>query len=193
MPMLSVLASAACALALSVAAEQQTQNPPAAQQAPEQQISSTDERVAVGLRDLVVVALRQNLALRGGRIQADIASYNEQAARSAFDPFFQFKPNYTSGSVEVFASESLIPNPDPPPTAIVSQAQLLTGSQDTTAVSTSVSGKLPFSTQYSASLSTNLLSQFGLPSDDSTLSLALTQPLLKGRGKGIAGAGVEIA
>ncbi len=193
MPILTILASAACALALSAFAGQQAQDPPAAQQASEQQASTTDERLPVGLKDLVVVALRQNLSLRGGRIQADIASYDVQAARSAFDPLFEFKPNYTNGAGEVFASESVIPNPDPPPTVIVSPSQLLTGSQDTTAVSTTLGGTLPFSTQYSASMSTNLLSQFGVPSDDATLSLALTQPLLKGRGGDIAGAGVEIA
>lgn len=193
MLMLNSLTNMLCALVVSATAGQQAQNPPPSPQAPEQQVSSPDDRTPVALEGLVEVALRQNLTLRGERIQADIVAAEVQAARSTFDPFFELKPNYTNGSGEVFTTESLEVNPVPPPTAIVSEPRLLTGSEDTTALSTTLSGTLPFSTQYSASLSTNLSSQFGVPSDASTLSLAVTQPLLKGRGSGIAGAGVERA
>lgn len=193
MPILNSLTSMLCALVVSATAGQQAQNPPPSPQAPEQQVSATDDRTPVALVDLVEVALRQNLTLRSERIQADIVAAGVQAARSTFDPFFELKPNYTNGSGEVFTTQSVEPNPVPPPTVVVTQPRLLTGSQDTTALSTTLSGTLPFSTQYSASLSTNLLSQFGLPSDDATLSLAVTQPLLKGRGSDIAGAGVRRA
>ena len=109
-----------------------------------------------------------------------------QAAKSAFDPTFVVAPLYAWPEIQLLAAPGVI----------------LSGTQRGGQLSGGLSGLLPFSTEYAIRLDSNwqrqnnpeLLAPGQLtPTVNSTLSLTLAQPLLRGRGRSMAEAPVNVA
>jgi outer membrane protein TolC len=140
----------------------------------------------VPLRALVLDALRYNLTLRSASASTRSIETGVQASKSAFDPQFQVSPLYANTPMMLLAQPGVV----------------LSGTQETNQVSSGLSGTLPFSTQYSVSLQTSRQTQTNAhllapgilsPSVNSTLTLTLAQPLLRGRGRSLAQAPVDLA
>jgi outer membrane protein len=157
---------AALALAVTSSAQEPIPQAPAA----------TEQRVTVSLEDLVLTALQRNLGLQTRRTQNRIIATDIQRAQSVFDPGIDFAPALKYGSSQAY-----------PPSGIISNS----GTQGD--MSASLSGTLPFSATYAASLSSNWIPGVGAFAYSNNLSLHLSQPLLRGRGSSIVKAQIESA
>jgi outer membrane protein TolC len=131
------------------------------------------------LRVMVVAALQNNLTLRSARASTSSVETGIQAALGAFDPFLQLSPTFTQGDRRPLVEPGLI----------------LSGTERSTQFSGGIDGTLPWSTSYSVSLDGNrrrqdnplLLAPGELtPTANTTLTLTVAQPLLRGFGPGIA-------
>ncbi|NIM48268.1 MAG: TolC family protein [Gemmatimonadales bacterium] len=141
--------------------------------------ASAQDTVTVSLPELVDAALEHALTLRGGRLNVTVAEAGVLSARSTFDPLLQANADLDRSGVS---------GSSPGPFEFTSRGRKLT---------TGVAGTLPISTQYSVSLNSTFRSPqtdaTGNPLGeyDNTLSVALTQPLL--RGFGSAGGAAQLA
>jgi len=156
-------------LALAVTSSAQEPSP----QAP----AAAEQRVAVSLEDLVLSALQRNLDLLTVRTQNRIVATDIQRAQSVFDPAVDVAPKLTFGNSKSF----------PPPGGLVSN-RATEGD-----MSASLSGTLPFSATYAASLSSDWAPGVGASVYTNLLDLQLSQPLLRGRGSSIVKAQIESA
>ena len=138
------------------------------------------------LRVMVVAALQNNLALRSARASTSSVETGIQAAKSVFDPFLQLAPSFSEGDRSPLVEPGLI----------------LSGNERSTQLSAGVNGMLPWSTSYAVSLDGSrrrqdnplLLAPGELtPTANTSLTLTLAQPLLRGFGPGIAQAPVRQA
>lgn len=130
----------------------------------------------VALDDLVLIALQRNLDLQSARTDNLIVATGVQRAESIFDPALDLDPQVSFGGSNVFDSSN--------------QTVRSLGATEG-ANSFSLTGTFPFSTQYSASLSSSWIPDQGESLFTNTLTLQLSQPLLRGRGRSIARAAVE--
>ena len=135
-------------------------------------------------------SLQRNLTLRTDRAGNQIIQADIQFERSAFDPSLALGPTGAYGW-QTF----VLPATEKPP----SDGGPVSGTQSVPAMTAGISGTLPISTRYTASFDTTLTRQNPsltqlLPNEvGSTLALSVDQPLLNGRGRSIAEAGVESA
>jgi outer membrane protein len=152
------------------------------------QAPPAQEPIVVPLEELVRQALENNLTLRSGIVGDQITAEGVRAAQSIFNPFLFATTDYGQRNQTV-----LLPEEQGGPTS---------GTQGLGVTNAGVTGTLPSSTQYDLSFSTDRLSQSnpfllqpgtGTPSVNSTLTLRLAQPLLRGRGPSIAQAPIEQA
>lgn len=151
--------------------------PAAAQQAQQAAPSDASTRTVVALDDLVLVALQRNLDLQTRRADNLIVASGVQSAESTFDPAIDVDPQISFGGSNIYQKDGTIRRDG-----------------STTGVnSASLSGTLPFSTSYSASLTSDWTPDLGESLFTNTLTLQLSQPLLKGRGSDIARAAVREA
>jgi len=171
-------------------ASQNSQAPPQSDtgQANALQATSLQDRMLVSLDSIVESALEYNLSLLIGVTGNRAVETGVQAAESAFDPSLEGSVDYT------LTDQTLLHSTDP--------LERFSGMKTDALASGSIGGTLPLSTSYSASLSSDhanqLLSQLintnEFPNNvNNTLTLSLTQPLLRGRGRSIATAPVESA
>ncbi|MBL4889818.1 MAG: TolC family protein, partial [Candidatus Lindowbacteria bacterium] len=142
-------------------------------------ISERADGIPVGLETLVQIALERNLPLLAGRITTKASSTGIQLARAAFDPTY---------------SASVTRKNDRQTAALVPPPSVTS----TTTYQNKITGTFTNSTQYTLQLDT--IRTLGTPQTtafrsnyDNTYTLSLTQPLLKGLGKSIAYADVEVA
>ncbi len=140
----------------------------------------------VPLRVLVLDALRYNLTLRSASASTRSVETEIDSAKGAFDPLLQASPLYSYTPMKLLAQPGII----------------LSGSQPRSQLAGGLVGTLPIGTQYSVTLQSNRQTQSNAqllapgvlsPSVNSTLSLTLEQPLLRGRGRSIAQAPVDLA
>lgn len=169
LPVAGLVLLVAFSPSVSAAQAQQQQDPPASDQA-------QPSGVVVTLDDMVLAALQRNLDLQTRRTENLIVATAVQRAESTFDPALDLDPQVSFGSSNVFDSTD----------GSVSSLGATAGSN-----SFSLSGTLPFSTAYSASLSSSWIPERGSPLFTNTLTMQLSQPLLRGRGRSIARAEVE--
>lgn len=148
-------------------------------------ISQLPERTVVRLDDLVDDGLGENLALLTAIVGTRNVRAGEGAARSIYDPGLSANGDYSRDGQTLSSSEGVF-----------------SGARQTATGGFAVGGATPLSTTYSAALIADwqdqslsqLLSEGVSPvSTTTTLSLSLTQPLLRGRGSSIVGAPIESA
>ena len=148
----------------------------AAQEPTPQAPAALEQRMTLSLHDLVLSALERNLPLLTSRTQNRIVETDVQSARSVFDPSVDATPKLTFGRSDVFHADG------------VASESATEGE-----MAAVFSGTLPFSTTYSASLSSDWLPELGHSVFSNNLTLQLSQPLLRGRGSSIAQAQIESA
>lgn len=150
-----------------------------------QAVSDLPERTVVRLVDLVNDGLSGNLTLLNAIVGSRSVRAGEVLARSIYDPTLSADGDYSDDGQTLSVSDG------------VSFGDLRAADGGV-----AVAGATPLSTTYSASLVaswqdqslTELLSDGASPvTTTTTLSLSLTQPLLRGRGRAIIGAPLESA
>lgn len=129
------------------------------------------ETVYVRLADLVATALSREVTLRARAYDAEVARADVLDARSTFDPVLQFRGGASGADVASITSDGRL-------------SQRLRGRT----LSSDLTGNTPWSTQYGVSLESvwrrqnPLTTQTNLNEYDNLLTLAVTQPLLRGFG-----------
>jgi outer membrane protein TolC len=158
--------------------------PPALTADPKAEVSAP--RQTLSLPDLVRDALRTNLAYQSARVSAQSVETGVLAAQGAFDPLLQASPSYSRGAT------NLLLQPD----------VTTSGTQTGRALFVGVAGTLPISTLYSAYLDhfwqnqdNPAIATMGQnqPSASTSLTLTLSQPVLRGAGPAYAKAPLSIA
>jgi len=147
-----------------------------AQEPTPQTPAALEQRIAVTLEDLVLSALQRNLDLLTGRTQNRIVATDIQRAQSVFDPAVDVAPKLTFANSQAFPPSGMVGN-----------------SATEGDMSASLTGTLPFSATYAASLSTDWVPGVGASVYTNHLNLQLSQPLLRGRGSSIVKAQIESA
>lgn len=149
--------------------------------------ASADDQSPAGLATLVREAIARNLSIEQERLSPAIAAANIQAAKGTFDPRIEFGPQLGRNSQSAVTTAGS-------PAAGSQWASTLTGGAGGLLPysAASVVGNLPTGTQYGASFRSQRLSQDSLISQrnpvevNSSLTISVAHPLLRGAGTSIS-------